>query len=178
VRGERWRLLSPWVLGSTGASLLNGLQGVGPAYDFFAPATRGECVQILWNLAAYLAETRTYETIDVLTAYEQLSTSPEAQLVDVREPVECAETGVPKGALLIPLGEIEQRAPAELAKDEPVYVICKSGNRSRTASEILVRLGYIEVYNVDGGIIAWLQAGLLVDIYTLPDNGGGEEPCG
>ena len=157
--------------------LLSGLQGVGPAYSFFAPATRGECAQILWNLSAYIAEETTYETVDVQTAYDQLSQNPEAQLVDVREPAEWADTGVPQGALFIPVGEIEQRALAELAMDKPVYVICKSGKRSQTAAEILIGLGYSEVYNVDGGITAWIQAGLLLERYP-PDDGGGEEPCG
>jgi rhodanese-related sulfurtransferase len=87
------------------------------------------------------------------------------QLADVREPSEWAATGVPPGAILIPLGQIEQRAPAELAKNRPVYVICNSGNRSRTAAEILARLGFSEVYNVDGGIKARLAAGLPVEAY-------------
>jgi rhodanese-related sulfurtransferase len=45
-------------------------------------------------------------------------------------------------------------------------VICRTGNRSQTASEILVGLGYKQVYNVDGGITAWLDAGLPVEAYT------------
>ncbi len=73
--------------------------------------------------------------------------------------------GRPPGAVLIPLGEVEARAPAELAADKPVYVICNSGNRSRTASDTLIRLGFTEVYNVDGGIQAWLKAGLPVETY-------------
>ena len=58
------------------------------------------------------------------------------------------------------------QAPAELAADQPVYVICRTGNRSQTASETLVGLGYTQVYNVDGGITAWLDAGLPVETYT------------
>ena len=100
------------------------------------------------------------------TAYEGTQADETAQFLDVREPDEWATTGVPPGAVLIPLGEVEQRAAAELDKDRAVYVICNSGNRSRTASEILVGLGFTQVYNVDGGIQAWLQAGLPVDTYT------------
>ena len=151
-------------------SLLEGLEGPAAYWDATQYATRGECAQMLWNLTAYLAEKRTYETVDVLTTYERLSANPEAQLIDVREPAEWAATGVPPGALLIPLAEVEGRAPAELAWNRPVYVICKSGTRSRQAAETLIRLGFTEVYNVDGGIQAWLQAGLPVDTY--------EEPCG
>ena len=104
----------------------------------------------------------TYRTVDVLTTFDALKADAGAQLLDVREPEEWTATGVPPGAVLIPLGEVEARAPAELAPDRPVYVICRSGNRSRAASETLVKLGYSEVYNVEGGIQAWLNAGLPV----------------
>jgi rhodanese-related sulfurtransferase len=110
--------------------------------------------------------TAAYETVDVQTAYDALGSNADAQLVDVREPVEWSETGVAPGAVLIPLADVESRAPSELASDQPVYVICRSGNRSRTASNILVQLGYTQVYNVDGGITAWLDAGLPVETYT------------
>jgi rhodanese-related sulfurtransferase len=106
-----------------------------------------------------------YETVDVQTAFEALSADEHAQLVDVREPEEWAETGVPQGAALIPLGDLESRAASDLAADRPVYVICRSGNRSRTGSDILVGLGFTEVYNVDGGVTAWLDAGLPSETY-------------
>jgi len=106
-----------------------------------------------------------YITVDVETAHQALTSDEDVQLVDVREPAEWAETGVPQGAALIPLGDLEARAAAELAADGPVYVICRSGNRSRTGSDILVGLGFSEVYNVDGGFIAWLDAGLPVETY-------------
>jgi rhodanese-related sulfurtransferase len=113
-----------------------------------------------------VATTAAYETVDVQTAFDALGSGEDAQIVDVREPVEWAETGIAPDAVLIPLAEVESRAPDELAADRPVYVICRSGNRSRTASETLVGLGYAQVYNVDGGITAWLEAGLPVETYT------------
>jgi rhodanese-related sulfurtransferase len=115
---------------------------------------------------ASTGETATYETVDVQAAYDALSSDAAGQLVDVREPSEWAETGVPEGAVLIPLGDVESRAAAELSPERPVYVICRSGNRSRTASETLVGLGYTQVYNVDGGVNAWLAAGLPVEAYA------------
>jgi rhodanese-related sulfurtransferase len=108
----------------------------------------------------------TYATVDVRAAYEQLSVSVDAQVVDVREPAEWTSTGVLRHALLIPLSEVERRAPAELAKARPVYVICNSGNRSRVASDTLIRLGFTRVYNIAGGIQAWLRAGLPVETYS------------
>ncbi len=103
-----------------------------------------------------------HTNVDVRTAYDKIKADKRAQLVDVREPSEWVATGVPRGAVLIPLGQVERRAPTELAPDRPVYVLCNSGNRSRRAADILVRLGFAEVYNVSGGIRAWLQAGLPV----------------
>ena len=108
----------------------------------------------------------TPSTVDVQAAYDALQADETARIVDVREPSEWAETGVPEGAVLIPLGDLESRADAELNADDPVYVICRSGNRSRTASDILVGLGFAEVYNVDGGVTAWTAAGLPVEPYA------------
>jgi rhodanese-related sulfurtransferase len=112
------------------------------------------------------APAATYETVDVQTAYDALGSNPDAQLLDVREPDEWAETGVGPEAVLIPLGDVEAQAPAKLTADQPVYVICRTGNRSQTASEILVGLGFTQVYNVDGGITAWVDSGLPVEAYT------------
>ena len=108
----------------------------------------------------------TWETVDVQTANDALTANVDAQIVDVREPDEWAETGVPEGAVLIPLGDLEAQAPTELASEQPVYVICRSGNRSQTGSDILVGLGYTQVFNVDGGITAWIEAGLPVEVYA------------
>jgi rhodanese-related sulfurtransferase len=107
-----------------------------------------------------------YVTIDVQAAHDALSSSDDGQLVDVREPEEWADTGVPEGAVLMSLGDVESRAASELAADSPVYVICRSGNRSRTASETLVSLGFTQVFNVDGGVTAWMQAGLPMEVYA------------
>jgi rhodanese-related sulfurtransferase len=108
----------------------------------------------------------TYTTLSPQKAYDQLSSSTDAVIVDVRNPDEWMTTGTLVGAALIPLPEFEQRAPQELPKDKPIYVICNSGNRSRTASEILIKDGYKKAYNIDGGIQAWLRAGLPVEPYS------------
>ena len=103
--------------------------------------------------------------VDVGQAYEKLSTDLVAQIVDVREPSEWVETGVPPRALLIPLGQIDRRAAAEIAKGRPVYTICRSGSRSMTAAKKLAKLGYTDVKSIDGGMRAWIAAGLPVKAY-------------
>ena len=48
------------------------------------------------------------------------------------------------------------------SKDEPLYVICRSGTRSEKACEKFLSAGYTNVVNVTGGTLAWEQAGLPV----------------
>jgi rhodanese-related sulfurtransferase len=85
------------------------------------------------------------------------ASEPGRIVLDVREPFEFAAGHVP-GSLLIPLGQLSDRA-GQLPKDAPVYVICRSGNRSVTASNILIEMGFTDVRNVRGGILAWQAAG-------------------
>ncbi len=80
------------------------------------------------------------------------------QVIDVREPVEHAEASI-AGAKLIPLGEVEKRA-AELDRTRPVLIHCHSGKRGTTALQKLQQLGFSDLRNLDGGILAWKAAGL------------------
>ncbi|HSP59961.1 MAG TPA: rhodanese-like domain-containing protein [Ornithinimicrobium sp.] len=73
-------------------------------------------------------------------------------LVDVREPAEYRSGHLP-GAELVPMRAVADKA-AELPRDEPVYVICATGNRSRSMTEVLRRAG-IEAYSVAGGTQGW-----------------------
>ena len=76
-------------------------------------------------------------------------------LVDVREPHEHADFSI--GGLLLPLGLVQtlQIEPIEDWKQEPVYFYCRSGNRSGQACMMLESLGFTNVINVTGGMLAW-----------------------
>ena len=78
-------------------------------------------------------------------------------LVDVREPVEHAENHIP-GATLIPLGQLEKRSE-EIDRSAPVVVMCRSGKRSIEALKKLESLGFEDIRNLEGGILAWKAAG-------------------
>jgi rhodanese-related sulfurtransferase len=78
-------------------------------------------------------------------------------LVDVRTPEEFASGHVP-GAINISLQSLPQRMQ-ELPKDQPIVLYCRSGNRSHTATQLLARAGYTNLYDL-GGIIAWTNQGL------------------
>jgi rhodanese-related sulfurtransferase len=81
-----------------------------------------------------------------------------ALVLDVREPHEYAEGHV-EGSVLVPLATVAARA-GEFDPTAPVYVFCRSGNRSLAAAQTLVAAGYRDVRNVAGGMIAWAAAGL------------------
>ena len=95
-----------------------------------------------------------YMNISQKKAKEMMENLEEFVLLDARSEEEFLEGHIP-GAMVIPHDEIEERAEAEIPeKDVPVFVYCRSGNRSKTASKALVDLGYSEVYEF-GGIIDW-----------------------
>jgi rhodanese-related sulfurtransferase len=82
-------------------------------------------------------------------------------LIDVRTPVEFREVHATI-ARNIPLDQLDPAALAAAHRNgEPLYVICRSGNRGRQACEKLAAAG-LNVVNVEGGTLAWEQAGLPV----------------
>src|SRR5512145_733473 len=95
-------------------------------------------------------EPASIETLSVQAAYDQMAKTEGEFFVDVRTPEEWA-TGHAEGATLIPLQEFSTRAPNELSdKEAKIYLICRSGNRSGQAAQILLDMGYTHVYNIDG----------------------------
>jgi rhodanese-related sulfurtransferase len=81
----------------------------------------------------------------------------DAFLLDVREDDEWDAGHVP-GALHIPLGELGARY-TEIARDRPLFVICRSGHRSAQAAHALVGAGW-DACNVSDGMRGWHAAGL------------------
>ena len=74
-------------------------------------------------------------------------------LVDVRNPDEVEEFNI-EGSQFIPLPELEERI-VEIDQTSPIFLICKSGNRSAKAAEILKTKGMTEITNVIGGMDDW-----------------------
>ena len=102
--------------------------------------------------------------IDPARARELLATDKPPVLIDVREPHEW-ETGRIKGALHIPQGELLSRIGAAVPdRARPIVAYCARGNRSALAAGRLKRLGYREVASLAGGIEAWRQNGLPLDL--------------
>jgi len=82
-----------------------------------------------------------------------------AQILDVRTPDEWSE-GVMEGATLANFYDSDFEAQLlKLDKEKPVAVYCKVGGRSGKAMAQMNKLGFKEVYNLDGGMDAWKSAG-------------------
>ncbi|PWI57217.1 rhodanese-like domain-containing protein [Sulfoacidibacillus thermotolerans] len=75
------------------------------------------------------------------------------KVVDVREISEYREGHV-EGSVLIPLGELPHRLH-EISPHEEVILVCRSGNRSSQACDILRQRGYTNVRSLTGGLSAW-----------------------
>jgi rhodanese-related sulfurtransferase len=87
-------------------------------------------------------------------------------ILDVRNPDEYEEAHVP-GVLLIPLGELVERADEIPAVEGELPVICRSGARSHQAAEYLRGQG-IDAVNVVGGTLAWIDAGFPIETGEAP----------
>ena len=104
------------------------------------------------------------------------ATYPDLLVLDVRTAEEFSEKHL-NNATLIPLAELEGRL-AELASynDTEIIVYCNSGTRSLQASNILVANNFTKIYNMEGGISAWIAAGydywlnddLMIIDFSLP----------
>jgi rhodanese-related sulfurtransferase len=87
-------------------------------------------------------------------AKKRLDSEKDIILLDVRTKEEY-DTGHIKESMLIPVDSLKQEAEGKLKdKEAPIFVYCRSGNRSTAAAKILVELGYKNVYNL-GGINKW-----------------------
>ena len=99
-----------------------------------------------------------FETVGADKAAE-MAAKPEVFVLDARTPGEYAD-GHLKNSVLIPHTEVQAKAselPAD--KEKPILCYCAAGVRSAKACKVLTGLGYKKVFNLDGGINAWIEAG-------------------
>ena len=89
---------------------------------------------------------------------EKFKAGDDFQLIDVREVDEYEEIRI-ANAINIPLSEIQFRMD-EISEDKPVILVCRSGNRSAMAGDMLSANGYGEVYNLMEGMMGWMRRGL------------------
>ena len=104
-----------------------------------------------------------FKRIDVDEA-KRLIDEGKVRVIDVREPDEWTSGHIPQ-ATHIPLPQIVNNPEQSLKGDteQPVVFVCAAGQRSAVASEVAAMLGYKEIYNLEGGTIAWIRSGKPVD---------------
>ena len=95
------------------------------------------------------------QTISVEALKEIIDSGEKINLVDVREPHEHTDFNI--GGILLPLGQVQalQIDAIEDMKNEQVYIYCRSGNRSGQACMMLETMGFTNLVNVTGGMLAW-----------------------
>lgn len=107
------------------------------------------CGKLLNNLNRSISG---YKNINYKQLIEMKKESSRTIILDVRSVQEYNEGHI-NGAILIPLFELDQKAEQILKnKKQTIIVYCKSGIRSIKAIEILIKKGYTNLYNLDGGI--------------------------
>ena len=136
--------------------------------------TRKTYSQLAAEAATRIEEIMPWDVPDFLAA------NPNALLLDIRERDEFARARI-KGALNVPRGILESAAewdnaetePALVtAREKPLLIICRSGNRSALAAEVLSLVGFTDVRSVKLGIKGWNDADLeLVDGTGTPLDG-------
>jgi rhodanese-related sulfurtransferase len=85
-------------------------------------------------------------------------------LIDVQTPVEFRELHI-AGARNVPLDRLDPAAIMQSrggGREQPIYLICRSGSRGRQACEKVLAAGFTNVVNVEGGTLACVEAGLPV----------------
>ncbi len=98
-----------------------------------------------------------------VTEFEKGISQMGAQLVDVRSAEEYKEKHIAKSRSIdINDGGFYKQMENLVDKSKPVYFYCLSGERSKRAAEWAMKNGYVEAYNLDGGITAWIGEGKLV----------------
>lgn len=88
----------------------------------------------------------------------------DCQIIDVREVQEYEAVRIP-GSKLISLSTFDQNYK-QIDETKPAYFLCSIGKRALKAAEYLSSLGYKDLYVIEGGIKAWIEAGYPVDVYT------------
>ena len=86
------------------------------------------------------------------------------QLVDVRTPEEFKEGYINNAENIDFFSPTFSEDIKKLDKNKPILVYCRSGRRSAKCTKILLEAGFVEVYNLQGGILKWKQEGFKIKL--------------
>lgn len=86
---------------------------------------------------------------------EMLRENPEVLLLDVRTPEEFEQSHLPGARNIDFLSDDFLQVVGDLPKDQPVYLYCRSGNRSAKAASLINNMGFPNTYDMEGGYLEW-----------------------
>ncbi|MDL2271037.1 rhodanese-like domain-containing protein [Methanobrevibacter sp. OttesenSCG-928-I08] len=96
-----------------------------------------------------------YKVISPEELKSDLENNKNLLLIDVRSKEEHYENNIPN-SVVIPLDTIDENIESKLKdKNEKIFLYCLTGKRSKIAADILEKLGYTNIYVLDGGINNW-----------------------
>jgi len=113
---------------------------------------------LMFSLSSLLgckSESKAMVQIVSVAEFKEGLSNNEVQLIDVRTPKEYEQDHIENAILIDYFSDDFKIKIQELDKDKPVYLYCKSGNRSEKSSKILADLGFTEIVNLKGGFMAW-----------------------
>lgn len=117
-------------------------------------------IMLLWSFLGN--RLRGVKEVDNAAAL-QLINHKNALVLDVRDESEF-KAGHIRGAKLIPLLKLKERiGELERYREQPIVVVCRSGNRSATASALLGNREFGHAYSLTGGMMAWQKSDLPVE---------------
>ena len=104
------------------------------------------------------------KTITPQELHQRLADKKVVELIDVRTPVEYQEIHI-AAARNVPLDTVDPKSIMESRNgkaEEPLYVVCRSGSRGNQACQKFLNAGFENIINVEGGTLAWAEAGFEV----------------
>ena len=100
-------------------------------------------------------ENKSFELLSYIDFKNKIELSV-VRLIDVRTPMEFSQGNI-NGSINVDFNNEEEFLNYfnELDKTEPVFLYCRSGNRSRKSADKLINLGFSKIYDLEGGFIEW-----------------------
>lgn len=123
--------------------------------------------QLFKGVIADMPTEKGYSTVNPTALSQEMASKPPF-LLDVRQAAEVEKSGYIKGAVNIPIRDLLKNLDKLPKPDDPIVVYCSSGHRSSLALTALKMLGYSNVRNLAGGLLAWKSVKLPLETGPKP----------
>ncbi len=120
----------------------------------------------------FMSNGQSAQKVDAKAFETKLKNTENALLLDVRTPQEFEERHLANALNVNVNGDDFEGQIDKLDKSKTVFVYCLSGARSTTAAGILAKKGFKNIYNLEGGILAWVNAGNPIEASATPQADG------